>query len=194
MKYAAPVVVAGAVLVQGTGRTDAAGVAWAALALACEAAFTLLAVPVLRRHGAWGVSVHAVWMGALMLAGLTVLFERPSELRSLRADQWAAAGYLAVMVTAVAFLLWYRTVAAVGAGRAGLLTGVAPLAAAGAGVLTGGPVPGPAVWLGMAVVVAGLAAGLRPARTAAAPARAPRTGRGSGAERVTGDDRAPTAM
>lgn len=51
---AAPVVVAGAVLVQGTGRTDAAGVAWAALALACEAAFTLLAVPVLRRHGAWG--------------------------------------------------------------------------------------------------------------------------------------------
>ncbi|MFD9084776.1 EamA family transporter [Streptomyces erythrochromogenes] len=184
---AAPVVVAGAVLVQGTGRADAAGVAWAALALACEAAFTLLAVPVLRRHGAWGVSVHAVWLGALMLAGLTVLFERPSELGSLRAGQWAAAGYLAVMVTAVAFLLWYRTVAAVGAGRAGLLTGVAPLAAAGAGVLAGGPVPGPAVWLGMAVVVAGLAAGLRPARAAAGPARAPRTGR------VTGDDRAPTA-
>lgn len=51
---AAPVVVAGAVLVEGTGRTDAAGVAWAALALACEAAFTLLAVPVLRRHGPWG--------------------------------------------------------------------------------------------------------------------------------------------
>ncbi|MEV7579443.1 DMT family transporter [Streptomyces erythrochromogenes] len=184
---AAPVVVAGAVLVQGTGRTDAAGVAWAALALACEAGFTLLAVPVLRRHGAWGVSVHAVWLGALMLAGLTVLFERPSQLGSLRAGQWVAAGYLAVLVTAVAFLLWYRTVAAVGAGRAGLLTGVAPLAAAGAGVLTGGPVPGPAVWLGMAVVVAGLAAGLRPARAAAVPARAPATGR------VAGDDRAPTA-
>lgn len=51
---AAPVVVAGAVLVEGTGRTDAAGVGWAALALACEAGFTLLAVPVLGRHGAWG--------------------------------------------------------------------------------------------------------------------------------------------
>ncbi|MFE5864885.1 EamA family transporter [Streptomyces virginiae] len=161
---AAPVVVAGAVLVEGTGRTDAAGVAWAALALGCEAAFTLLAVPVLRRHGAWGVSVHAVWLGALMLAGLTVVFESPAELTSLGRAQWAAAGYLAVMVTAVAFLLWYRTVAAVGAGRAGLLTGVAPLAAAGAGVLAGSGVPGPAVWLGLLVVIAGLAAGLRPDR------------------------------
>ncbi|MEJ8640725.1 EamA family transporter [Streptomyces sp. MS1.HAVA.3] len=130
---AAPVVVAGAVLVEGTGRTDAAGVAWAALALGCEAAFTLFAVPVLRRHGPWGVSVHAVWLGALMLVGLTVVFESPSDLASLGPTQWAAAGYLAVMVTAVAFLLWHRTVAAVGAGRAGLLTGIAPLAAAGAG-------------------------------------------------------------
>ncbi|MER7822273.1 EamA family transporter [Streptomyces sp. NPDC096097] len=168
---AAPVVVAGAVLVEGTGRTDAAGVAWAALALGCEAAFTLLAVPVLRRHGAWGVSVHAVWLGALMLAGLTVAFEGPAELTSLGRVQWAAAGYLAVMVTAVAFLLWYRTVAAVGAGRAGLLTGVAPLAAAGAGVLTGGGVPGPAVWLGLLVVIAGLASGLRPDRAAGHPLR-----------------------
>ncbi|MCX5174982.1 DMT family transporter [Streptomyces virginiae] len=167
---AAPVVVAGAVLVEGTGRTDAAGVAWAALALGCEAAFTLLAVPVLRRHGAWGVSVHAVWLGALMLAGLTVVFESPAELTSLGRTQWAAAGYLAVMVTAVAFLLWYRTVAAVGAGRAGLLTGVAPLAAAGAGVLAGSGVPGPAVWLGLLVVIVGLAAGLRPDR---APRSAP---------------------
>ncbi|MFG2749613.1 DMT family transporter [Streptomyces xanthophaeus] len=161
---AAPVVVAGAVLVEGTGRTDAAGVAWAALALGCEAGFTLLAVPVLRRHGPWGVSVHAVWMGAVMLAVLTFLFESPSRLGSVGPQQWVAVGYLAVMVTAVAFLLWYRTVAAVGAGRAGLLTGVAPLAAAGAGVLTGGGVPGPAVWLGLVVVVAGLAAGLRPQR------------------------------
>ncbi|MFF8268576.1 DMT family transporter [Streptomyces sp. NPDC016562] len=180
---AAPVVVAGAVLVEGTGRTDAAGVGWAVLALGCEAGFTLLAVPVLRRHGAWGVSVHAVWLGALMLAVLTVVFERPAELRSLDGTQWAAAGYLAVMVTAVAFLLWYRTVAKVGSGRAGLLTGIAPLAAAAAGVLTGGGVPGPAVWLGLAVVIAGLAVGLRPGRDSAAaaprptPAPAPRTDR-----------------
>ncbi|MEU9164708.1 DMT family transporter [Streptomyces sp. NPDC048424] len=170
---AAPVVVTGAVLVEGTGRTDAAGVGWAALALGCEAGFTLLAVPVLRRHGPWGVSVHAVWLGALMLAGLTVVFERPADLGTLGPAQWAAAGYLAVMVTAVAFLLWYRTVAAVGAGRAGLLTGVAPVAAAGAGVLAGSGIPGPAVWLGLFVVVVGLAVGLRPGRAPGPSERTP---------------------
>ncbi|WP_371675320.1 DMT family transporter [Streptomyces sp. NBC_01276] len=170
---AAPVVVAGAVLVEGTGRTDAVGVGWAALALACEAGFTLLAVPVLGRHGAWGVSVHAVWLGAVMLAGLAVFAGGPASgpasgptaftagLGALTAGQWAAVGYLAVLVTAVAFLLWYRTVAAVGSGRAGLLAGVAPLAAAGAGMLGGGGTPGPAVWLGLVVVIAGLALGLR---------------------------------
>lgn len=170
---AAPVVVAGAVLVEGTGRTDAAGVGWAALALGCEAGFTLLAVPVLRRHGAWGVSLHAVWMGAVMLAVLTGCVEGPSELVSVTPRQWAACGYLAVMVTAVAFLLWYRTVAAVGSGRAGLLSGIAPLAAAGAGAASGSGVPGPAVWLGLAVVLGGLAAGLRPEPVRPGPADTP---------------------
>ncbi|MEU7661151.1 DMT family transporter [Streptomyces lincolnensis] len=164
---AAPVVMAGAVLVQGTGRTDAVGVAWAALALGCEAGFTLLAVPVLRRHGPWGVSVHAAWLGGIMLAVLGVTLEGPSAALELTGGQWAAAGYLALMVTAVAFVLWYSTVRSVGAGRAGLLTGIAPLAAAVAGAVSGTGVPGPSVWLGIAVVIVGLVAGLR---TRAVPA------------------------
>ncbi len=44
---AALVVTAGAGLVQGLGRTDAIGVAWAVAVFGCEAAFTLLAIPVL---------------------------------------------------------------------------------------------------------------------------------------------------
>jgi len=158
---AAPVVMAGAVLVEGTGRTDAVGVAWAALALACEAAFTLLAVPVLGRHSPWGVSVHATWLGGVMLAVLGVTREGPYAARELTGDQWAAAGYLALMVTAVAFVLWYSTVRSVGAGRAGLLTGIAPLAAAVVGAVSGAGVPGPWVWLGIAVVIVGLVGGLR---------------------------------
>ncbi|MBZ3906111.1 MULTISPECIES: DMT family transporter [Streptomyces] len=159
---AAPVVMTGAVLVQGTGRTDAVGVAWAALALACEAAFTLLAVPVLRRHTPWGVSVHAVWLGAVMLAVLGAVREEPSAVGELTGTQWAAVGHLALMVTAVAFVLWYSTVRSVGAGRAGLLTGIAPLSAAVVGALSGTGVPGPSVWLGIAVVIVGLVVGLRP--------------------------------
>lgn len=159
---AAPVVMAGAVLVEGTGRTDAAGVAWAALALACEAAFTLLAVPVLGRHTPWGVSVHATWLAGALLAVLGLTREGPSAVREVTASQWLAAGYLTLMVTAVAFVLWYSTVRAVGAGRAGLLTGIAPLAAAVVSAVSGTGVPGPSVWLGIAVVILGLVMGLRP--------------------------------
>jgi len=158
---AAVAVTAGSALVEGTGRADAAGLAWAAVALVCEAAFTLLAVPVLARHGAWGVSLHAVWIGALMLAVLGLATEGPAAVTRLTAGDWAAVAYLAVMVTAVAFLLWYSTVAALGAGVVGLLTGVAPVSAALVGTALGGRAPGLSVWAGVAVVLAGLGMGLR---------------------------------
>ena len=103
----AGVVTVGAIVVEGTGRTDATGVFWAAVALICEAAFTLLAIPVLGRHGAFGVSVHAVWIGTVLFAVLGFSIEGPSAIGRLSGANWAAIGYLAVMVTATAFLLWY---------------------------------------------------------------------------------------
>lgn len=165
---AAPVVMLGAILVEGTGRTDAVGLAWAALALACEAAFTLLAVPVLPRHTPWGVSVHATWMGGALLAVLGLTREGPSAARQLTATQWAAVAYLALMVTAVAFVLWYSTVRSAGSARAGLLTGIAPLTATLVATTSGTGTPHPSVWLGIAVVITGLLAGLRQ-RPAAQP-------------------------
>ncbi len=169
---AALVVTAGGVLVEGTGRTDAAGVGWAAVALGCESAFTLLAVPVLARQGGWGVSLHSTWIGAIMLIVLSVV-TGPSSVTRLTAANWAAVGYLAVM-TAVAFVLWYSAVAALGAGPMGLLTGIAPAAAAVTGIAAGSQAPRPLVWLGMLVVVSGLVAGLRTRRSrAAGPAQLP---------------------
>ena len=174
---AALVVTGGSVLVEGAGRTDATGVAWAAVVLLCEAAFTLLAVPVLPRHGAWGVSVHSAWIGTLMLIVLSGVTEGPAAAGRLTAADWAAMGYLAIMVTAVAFVLWYSAVTALGAAPAGLLAGIAPVSAAVTGILAGSQVPRPLVWLGILVVICGLAAGLRtpPEQTgpAARPPRAP---------------------
>jgi drug/metabolite transporter (DMT)-like permease len=174
---AALVVTAGGVLVEGTGRTDAAGVGWAAVVLGCESAFTLLAVPVLARHGGWGVSLHSTWIGAIMLIVLSVVTEGPSAVTRLTAANWAAVGYLAVM-TAVAFVLWYSAVAALGAGPMGLLTGIAPVAAAVTGIAAGSQAPRPLVWLGMLVVISGLVAGLWTRRSRAAgpdqpPVRSP---------------------
>jgi drug/metabolite transporter (DMT)-like permease len=130
------------------------------VALLCEAAFTLLAIPVLRRQGPWGVSLHTVWIGSAMLVVLGLFVEGPQAAVRLRTDHWAAIGYLAVMVTAVAFVCWYSSVAIIGAARAGLLTGIAPPAAALAGAVTIGQAPALPVWLGMGVVCAGLAIGL----------------------------------
>jgi drug/metabolite transporter (DMT)-like permease len=157
---AAVTVTAGSALVEGTGRADSMGIAWAAVALVCEAAFTLMAVPVLPRHGAWGVSLHSVWIGTLMYALLAVTTEGVGAVGRLTATDWAAIGYLALMVTAVAFILWYSTVIALGAGVTGLITGVAPISAAIVGVAIGGQVPGFTVWCGVFVVIAGLATGL----------------------------------
>jgi drug/metabolite transporter (DMT)-like permease len=159
---AALVVTAGGVMVEGTGRTDTAGIAWAVVALVCEASFTLLAVPLLRGQGAWGVSVHTVWIGSFMLLVLSCLVDGPQAATRLRPEHWAAIGYLALLVTAVAFGCWYTSVAIIGPGRAGLLTGVAPLAAALAGAFTIGQLPTAPVWLGIGVVCAGLVIGLGP--------------------------------
>jgi drug/metabolite transporter (DMT)-like permease len=158
---AALVVTGGAGLVQGLGRADATGNAWAVVVFGCEAAFTLLAIPVLNRHGPWGVSVHTTWLATAMFALIGEIKEGPAAVTELTRSDWLAIGYLAVAVTAVAFVLWYSSVSRLGASRAGLLTGIAPVAAAASGVLLGGPAPRPLVWAGMAVVAAGLALGLR---------------------------------
>lgn len=157
----AAVVTAGAVLIQGGGRTDLAGIGYAVLTLACEAAFTLCAVPVLRRLGPWAVSLHTVWIAALALLVLGVAVDGPAAVTLLDTGDLLAALHLAVVVTALAFVIWYSAVGRLGAGRAGLFTGVVPIAAAVGGVLLGGAMPAPAVWLGMLVVGAGLALGLR---------------------------------
>ncbi len=176
---AALVVTCGAVLVQGVGRSDGIGLAWAVVVLCCEAGFTLLAMPVLARHGPWGVSVHATWLAAVVFAGVGVVHEGPAAAARLGLQDLLAVGYLAVAVTAVAFVLWYSSVGRLGAGRAGLLTGVAPVAAAATGVALGAPAPRPLVWLGIAVVAGGLALGLPASRTpgrrspAPGPAQAP---------------------
>jgi drug/metabolite transporter (DMT)-like permease len=158
---AAGVVTSGAALVQGVGRSDGLGLVWAVVVLGCEAAFTLLAVPVLGRLGAWGVSVHTTWMAAAIFAVAGLGHEGPTAITRFTGRDVLAIGYLAVAVTALAFLLWYFCVGQLGAGRAGLLTGIAPIAAAATGVALGGPAPQPLVWAGIAVVVTGLLIGLR---------------------------------
>lgn len=157
---AAVVVSVGAVVVEGLGRADAIGLAWAAVVFLCEAGFTLLAVPVLASHGPAGVSVHTTWLAAVMFGVLALSTEGWRAATRFDAGAVLAIGYLAVGVTAIAFILWYTCVRRLGTGRAGLLTGVAPVAAAVIGIPLTGAIPGVAVWCGVGLIACGLAVGL----------------------------------
>jgi drug/metabolite transporter (DMT)-like permease len=91
-----------------------------------------------------------------------VVAEGPGAVFRLTRVDLLAATYLAVVMTALAFVLWYSCVSRLGAARAGLLTGIAPVAAAVAGVVMGGPAPRPLVWAGVLIVACGLALGIKP--------------------------------
>lgn len=65
--------------------TLGAGLGYALLTLVSEAGFTLLAVPVLRRLGPHGVSLHAVWMAAAALWALSLATDGPGAALTLRA-------------------------------------------------------------------------------------------------------------
>jgi len=171
----AAVVTVGAALVSGGGRTDLAGLGWAAVVVGGEVAFTLLAVPVLGRLGPWAVALHTVWLAAAALAVLGVLVDGPGAVATLDARDLLAAAHLAAVVTALAFVLWYTAVTRIGADRAGLFTGVVPVTAAVGGMLLGAPAPAPAVWAGMALVAAGLAVGLHTGRRLRPVLRSPRS-------------------
>lgn len=162
---AAGVVTAGSALVQGTGDADAIGLLCAATVFATEAGFTLLAIPLLGRHGPFGVSVHTTWMAAVAFGIGGVILDGPGAIARIGPAEWAAIGYLSIAVTAVAFVLWYGCVARLGAARAGLLAGLGPAAAALSGMLLGRAMPGPGVWVGIAVVALGIALGYTGART-----------------------------
>jgi len=155
----AAIVTGGAVMVEGGGKTSLPGIAWAAMALVCEICFTLLAVPVLGRHLSWGVSFHSVWIAALMLAVMSLIVEGPGAAGRLSAANWAAVGGLAAL-TVVAFVCWYSAVSHLGPGRAGLLSGAAPVAAALATLASGGGAPTGITWGGVVVVIIGLGVGL----------------------------------
>jgi drug/metabolite transporter (DMT)-like permease len=126
---AAFVVAAGAAGVQwaGGGITPA-GLMLALGALGCEAAFSLLAVPHLKRLGALAVSTYACLLAVPMLAVWSLIAEG-ATLPLPDPGQAAALAYLGVGVTVLGFVSWYTAVGLLGVEKAGLFSGVLPVSA-----------------------------------------------------------------
>jgi drug/metabolite transporter (DMT)-like permease len=167
------VVAAGAAVVEGFGTADTASLAWSAVALACEVAFTVIAAPVLRTISPLGLSLRACGVAAVLLAAASVALEGAGALVLPDRTEALAIAYLAVLSTVIAFLLWYAAVRRLGAETAGLMSGLMPVTAA----LVGAAVtPAPFRWqtlAGAVLVAVGLLLAL--ARSPR-PASSPETG------------------
>ncbi|MGW4651142.1 DMT family transporter [Kitasatospora sp. NPDC004289] len=161
--------VAGVLLIQNhsTAATPT-GLLYAAGALACECCFSLLAVPLLPVLGPRRLSALACLTAAPLLAAASALLEGGHALRLPTPTEALALSYLTVVVTALAFFLWYAGVARLGVDRAGLFAGLIPLAAALLGALLGTAPLTPPVLLGAALVGAAVAFGSATPRSATA--------------------------
>ncbi|HEX2317238.1 MAG TPA: EamA family transporter [Thermomonospora sp.] len=181
---AAVVVATGAGLATGLGGADPAGLLLALGALGGEVCFSLLAVPLLPRLGAVRVSAYSAALAVPMLAGVGLLVDGRDIVRTPTAGEAAALGYLAAVVTTVAFFLWYDALGRLGADRAGLFAGILPISAVVTATALGLGRPGAAELTGAVLVAVGVAVGMRPPRRAPrplAPVAAPPSGVGSGA-------------
>ena len=162
---AAAVLVVGTALVHGAGAADLLGTAAAGGALVGEIAFSLLAAMVLPRLGAVRVSAYSCALAVPMLLVGAVATGELERWRAPTLAEAATLGYLAVMLTVVAFVAWFTGLGWLGVERAGLYVGVLPVATLVTTALQDGVVPAPAQTMGVLIVAAGLAFGL----TGAAP-------------------------
>jgi drug/metabolite transporter (DMT)-like permease len=158
---AAVVVAAGAAGVQwaGGGITEM-GLLLALGALACEAAFSLLAVPHLTRLGPLAVSTYACLLAVPMLATWSLLAEGP-RVPIPDAEQAGALAYMALGVTAFGFLAWYSAVRLLGVERAGLFSGVLPVSALAFSAVLGVAEVTPTRLAAVVVVALGVTLGVR---------------------------------
>jgi drug/metabolite transporter (DMT)-like permease len=157
---AAVVVVAGATVTTGLGRGSLTGLLYAVGALACEACFSLLALPLLPKLGPVRVSAYTQVLAVPMLLLAGALADGAAMLRPPSAAEAAGLLYLSIVVSAGAFFLWYDALPRLGADRAGLFAGVLPLGAIVTSVVLGLGAPTATELAGVAVVVAGLTLGL----------------------------------
>ena len=165
------VVSLGAAGVQWTdGGITPLGLGLALGALACEAAFSLLAAPHLERLGPLAVSAYACLFALPLLAAWS-LAGGGLEPAAPSGRELAAIVYLGAAVTAGGFVAWYSAVGLLGVERAGLFAGVLPVSALACSALLGVAGVTPARLAAVAVVVAGITLGVkacgrqRPARS-----------------------------
>jgi drug/metabolite transporter (DMT)-like permease len=160
--------VAGAVLaglgiavLSGGGAARWQGLVLAALAMVCEALFTLLAVGVLDRLGPMATATWSCCAAGVGGAVVGTIADPAGAWVWPDGRELIALGYLTIVVTTVAFVLWYSAVSVLGADRAGVLVGPMPVAGLAVSLLLGMQDFRFSQVIGVALVSSGVVIGLR---------------------------------
>jgi drug/metabolite transporter (DMT)-like permease len=156
----AVVVSVGAVIAQGASAATPLGILLASCTLVGEAAFTLLAVPLLPRLGALVLSMYVCIIASIVFALLAVVIDGLHALPPPTLPQVLAILYLAFIVTSAAFLAWYAGLAQLGAEKAGLFAGIIPVSSLLFGALIGANTLTPLRFLGAGLIGLGVSIGL----------------------------------
>ena len=160
----AVVVVAGATLATGLGSGNLPGLLWSLGALVGEVSFSMLAIPLLPKLGAIRLSAYSTMLAVPLLATIGLVKEGTGMLRPPTPAQAIGFVYLAVVVTVLAFFLWYTALPKLGPGHAGLFAGLIPVGAITTGLALGIATPTVFDLLGASLVIAGILVGLTTTR------------------------------
>jgi drug/metabolite transporter (DMT)-like permease len=159
--WAAVIVSAGAaVVVQGAGTASPPGLLLSFGVLACEVAFSLLAVPLLPQLGPLALSTYVTALASALLALAAVIVDGAGALPAPTIAQATVLAYLGLAATTCAFVAWYAGIGLMGAARAGLLAGLAPISTLLCSVALGMDSLSPLRVLGVLMVGAGVTFGV----------------------------------
>jgi drug/metabolite transporter (DMT)-like permease len=150
----------GVVVLSGGGSWHGPGLLLALVVVVCESAFTLGGIGVVARLGAVAASMWSCVFAAVGGAVLVTLWDGAAAWPVPTAGEMAAIAVLGFLVTTVGFAFWYTGVSVLGADRAGVLTGMMPVAGLAAAVLLGRQPLTLVAAGGALVVAAGCALGL----------------------------------
>ena len=138
----------------------------------CWAAYTLVARRLLPGFSAIAVTTYAALLGTAMLALVTAAIgELAPPVATARG--WAAVLFVGLFGTALAFVLFYRGVRAIGPARTAVFINLVPVAAIALGVLILDEPLESSMLAGAALVIAGVLLLNRPTPPRAAPAPLP---------------------
>jgi drug/metabolite transporter (DMT)-like permease len=156
----AAVVVGGIAVLTGGGSWHGPGLLLSVLVLLCEAAFTLLAVGVVARLGAFAVSTWCCLLAGAAGGMLATFLDGTSAWQLPTPRETFSLVTLAVIVTAIGFCCWYRAVSDLGADRAGVLIGLMPVSGLVVSVALGAQPLTLTSAVGVALVTTGCVLGL----------------------------------